>query len=55
MKSWEKKLPLKSFVSPVKFPAMQFYQMWHERVQHSPEHKWLRELVRTTAKSLSEK
>lgn len=55
MKSWEKKLPLKSFIAPVKFPVMQFYQMWHERVQHSPEHKWLRELVRTTAKALSEK
>lgn len=55
MKSWEKKLPLKSFTSPVKFPTMHFYQMWHERVQHSPEHKWLRELIRSTVRSLSEK
>jgi DNA-binding transcriptional LysR family regulator len=52
---WEKRLPLKVFRSPVKFPAMSFYQMWHERAHQSPEHKWLRELVRQTAKSLEVK
>jgi DNA-binding transcriptional LysR family regulator len=53
MQSWEKALPLKIFNVPVKFPPMQFYQMWHERAHHSPEHKWLRDLVRKTAASLS--
>jgi len=34
---------------------MRFYQLWHERVHHAPEHKWLRELIASTAKSLLSK
>jgi len=52
MRFYEKTLPLKTFTVPLKFPAMRFYQLWHERVHQAPEHKWLRELVASTAKSL---
>ena len=52
MRFYEKNLPLKTFTVPIKFPAMRFYQLWHERVHHAPEHKWLRELIAGTAKSL---
>ena len=49
---YERSMPLKSFTVPVKFPAMRFYQLWHERVHQAPEHKWLREQVTAAAKSL---
>jgi len=49
---YERSMPLKSFAVPVKFPAMRFYQLWHERVHQAPEHKWLREQVAAAAKSL---
>jgi DNA-binding transcriptional LysR family regulator len=52
MKFYEKSLPLKTFKVPVNFPAMRFYQLWHERVHHAPEHKWLRELVGAAARGL---
>ncbi|WP_151637131.1 LysR substrate-binding domain-containing protein [Noviherbaspirillum aerium] len=52
MRFYEKNLPLKTFKVPIAFPAMRFYQLWHERVHQAPEHKWLRELISTTAKSL---
>ena len=52
MKFYEKNLPLKTFKVPISFPSMRFYQLWHERVHHAPEHKWLRELIAGTAKSL---
>ncbi|WP_348699447.1 LysR substrate-binding domain-containing protein [Duganella fentianensis] len=49
---YERSMPLKSFTVPVKFPAMRFYQLWHERVHQAPEHKWLREQVAAAAKAL---
>ncbi|MEC4721898.1 LysR family transcriptional regulator [Noviherbaspirillum sp. CPCC 100848] len=52
MRFYEKNLPLKTFKVPIAFPAMRFYQLWHERVHQAPEHKWLRELISSTAKSL---
>jgi DNA-binding transcriptional LysR family regulator len=52
MRYYEKTLPLKSFTVPVKFPPMRFYQLWHERVHQSPEHKWLRDQVGATARAL---
>jgi DNA-binding transcriptional LysR family regulator len=45
MRFYEKTLPLKTFTVPVKFPPMRFYQLWHQRVHQSPEHKWLRDQV----------
>ncbi|WP_019142561.1 LysR substrate-binding domain-containing protein [Noviherbaspirillum massiliense] len=53
MRFYEKSLPLKIFTVPIKFPKMRFYQLWHDRVHHASEHKWLRELIATTARSLS--
>ncbi|HEY8608983.1 MAG TPA: LysR family transcriptional regulator [Noviherbaspirillum sp.] len=52
MRFYEKNLPLKVFKVPVKFPPMRFYQLWHQRVHQAPEHKWLRELVGSTARAL---
>lgn len=49
---YERNLPLKTFTVPIKFPSMRFYQLWHERVHQATEHKWLRELISTTAKAL---
>lgn len=31
--------------SPVEYPCIRFYQLWHERMHHSPTHRWLRRLV----------
>jgi DNA-binding transcriptional LysR family regulator len=55
MRFYEKSLPLKIFKVPVKLPPMRFYQLWHQRVHQAPEHKWLRELVGATARSLLSK
>ena len=52
MRFYERNLPLKTFAVPIKFPPMRFYQLWHERVHHAPEHKWLREQISIAAKSL---
>lgn len=38
-------LPLAIIDSPIDYPVVQFYQLWHERMQHSPTHRWLRTLV----------
>ncbi|HEV7815211.1 MAG TPA: LysR family transcriptional regulator [Janthinobacterium sp.] len=52
MRYYEKSMPLKTFAVPIKFPPMRFYQLWHERVHQSPEHKWLRAQVSAAAKAL---
>jgi DNA-binding transcriptional LysR family regulator len=52
IQAFEKTLPLKSFTVPVKFPPMRFYQLWHQRVHQSTEHKWLRDQVSSAARSL---
>jgi len=52
---YEKSLQLKTFSIPIKFPPLRFYQLWHERVHHSPEHRWLREQIAQAAKSLMSK
>lgn len=49
---YERTLPLKSFAVPIKFPPMRFYQLWHQRVHQSPEHKWLRDQVSAAARAL---
>ena len=49
---YEHTLPLKSFTVPIKFPPMRFYQLWHQRVHQSSEHKWLRDQVSSAARSL---
>lgn len=40
-----KLLPLAIIEAPIEFPAMRFYQLWHERNRHSPSHRWLRRLL----------
>jgi DNA-binding transcriptional LysR family regulator len=52
MRYYENSLPLKSFTVPVKFPPMRFYQLWHQRVHQSTEHKWLRDQVSAVARAL---
>jgi DNA-binding transcriptional LysR family regulator len=52
LRFYEKTLPLKIFTVPVKFPPMRFYQLWHERVHQSPEHKWLRDQISAAARAL---
>jgi DNA-binding transcriptional LysR family regulator len=52
MRFYEKSLPLKIFKVPIPFPKMRFYQLWHDRVHQAPEHKWLRDLIGGTVKSL---
>ena len=55
MRFYEKTLPLKTYTPPIKFPPMRFYQLWHERVHQSPEHKWLRDQVTAAARALVQK
>ena len=38
-------LPLAIIPSPIAFPPMRFYQLWHERNHQSPGHRWLRRLL----------
>lgn len=45
-------LPVKVVPSPVKFPPMRFYQLWHERTHNAPEITWLRRRVAEVASSL---
>jgi DNA-binding transcriptional LysR family regulator len=46
-------LPLAVSPAPFDFPRMRFYQMWHERSQHSPAHRWFRALLSEAARPLS--
>lgn len=38
-------LPLVIVESPIEFPMMRFYQLWHARNHHAPSHQWLRHLL----------
>ncbi|WP_432382085.1 LysR family transcriptional regulator [Duganella sp. P38] len=53
VRHYEKQMGLKRFAVPVQFPAMRFYQLWHQRVHQAPEHKWLREQVAAAAAALT--
>jgi DNA-binding transcriptional LysR family regulator len=52
---YDQKLPLKTYTVPLKLPPMRFYQLWHDRVHHASEHKWLRELIAAAARELVER
>ena len=54
IRAFEKTLPLKSFTVPLKFPPMRFYQLWHQRVHQSTEHKWLRDQVSSAARAINQ-
>ena len=45
-------LPVAILPSPVHFPPLMYYQLWHARTQHSAPAQWLREVVKLVAKSL---
>jgi DNA-binding transcriptional LysR family regulator len=45
-------LPLAIVPSPIEFPRMHFYQLWHSRTHHSPAHRWLRALITAAGKTL---
>jgi len=47
-------LPLAVVRSPIEFPKMRFYQLWHERTHHSQAHRWLRSLLTAAGRGLSE-
>lgn len=42
-------LPLAVSAAPFDFPRMRFYQLWHERSQQSPPHRWFRGLLTESA------
>lgn len=49
----EGQLPLRIVRCPVSFPAMAYYQLWHERTHASAGARWLREQVRDVARELA--
>lgn len=44
-------LPLAVVRSPIDFPPMRFYQLWHSRTHHSQAHAWLRSLLSAVART----
>ena len=46
-------LPLAIVPSPLEFPPMRYYQLWHERSHVSAANRWLRERVKDVALSLT--
>jgi DNA-binding transcriptional LysR family regulator len=46
-------LPVKIVRCPIAFPALTYYQLWHDVTHASASSKWLREQVREVARSLS--
>ena len=47
-----KLLPLRILPSPIEFPRMLYYQLWHERTHASNASKWLRERIKSVAMQL---
>lgn len=45
-------LPLAIVPSPIEFPRMRFYQLWHGRTHHSPGQRWVRSLISAAGKTL---
>lgn len=46
-------LPLVMLPVPPGFPAMRFYQLWHERAHHAAAHRWLRGLITEVGRALA--
>lgn len=46
------RLPVTVLESPIAFPQLTYYQLWHERSHASAAAKWLRSQVRSVAQSL---
>jgi DNA-binding transcriptional LysR family regulator len=49
---YAQQLPLVVVPSPIDFPHMRFYQLWHDRSHHSPAHRWLRARLTEAATAL---
>lgn len=45
------RLPLVVVKSPIAFPTMRFYQLWHNRAHQSQSHMWLRSLLAAVART----
>jgi DNA-binding transcriptional LysR family regulator len=45
-------LPVRVVRCPVEFPAMSYYQLWHDLTHNAPAQRWLREQVREVAREL---
>lgn len=41
-------LPIAILPTPIAFPRMRFYQLWHDRTHHAAGHRWLRALLTST-------
>ena len=50
---WVDTLPVRIVRSPIRFPTLNYYQLWHELSHHSSAGRWLREQVREVARSLA--
>jgi len=48
-------MPVKIVRCPVPFPALTYYQLWHELTHASAASRWLREQVREVARSLPQR
>jgi DNA-binding transcriptional LysR family regulator len=46
-------LPLVMLAAPEGFPAMRFYQLWHERAHHAQAHRWLRGVISEVGRALA--
>ena len=46
-------LPVRIVRCPVPFPALTYYQLWHDLTHASPAARWLRDQVRDVARNLS--
>ncbi len=46
-------LPLAILPSPIAFPRLMYYQLWHERTHTSASSRWLRERVKAVAAALN--
>ena len=46
-------LPVVMLAAPPGFPAMRFYQLWHERAHPAPAHRWLRGVIAEVGRGLT--
>jgi DNA-binding transcriptional LysR family regulator len=46
--------PVRVVRCPVDFPALNYYQLWHDLTHASPAVRWLREQVRDVARDLAQ-
>jgi DNA-binding transcriptional LysR family regulator len=47
-------LPVRVVRCPVEFPAMSYYQLWHDLTHNAPAQRWLRDQVREVALALGD-